>query len=137
MKRRTVVWIAVVICVLLAAGTVIMIPLVARAREIAVENARQLTLRDIGTNLQLYADTRVHGDVDWATLLEKVRGESPGLFSARDFGDGRVVTYELIGPKESIRSGDASKVVVVRDHVEQGDHRSAALFADGHVTFDE
>ena len=130
-------WIVGVGGVVLAAGTVITIPLVSRAYETAVDNARCMSLHDIGATLQGYADTRVRGDVDWADLLEKVRSESPELFSAREFGDGRVVTYELIGPKESIRRGDASKVVVVRDRVEKGDRRSASLFADGHVAFDE
>lgn len=136
MTRRKVAWIAGVCGVVLAAGTVIMIPLVSRAREIATDHARLQSLREIGGTLQLYADTRTQGNVDWASLLEQVRRESPRLFSPNDFGDGWIVTYECVAPKE-IRRDDASKVVVVRDRVEKGDHRSAALFADGHVAFDE
>jgi hypothetical protein len=135
MKRRTVVLIAVLGGLSVAVGAAI--PMVSHARRMAEDNMRLMRLRDIGGNLQLYADSRTHGDFGWQSLLEQFRAEQPGLLAPFSLGDGTLVTYEVIAPGEMKRGVDLSAVVVVRDVVHGKGRPSAALFGDGHAALEK
>jgi hypothetical protein len=135
MNRRTVVFVAVLGGLAVAGGATI--PMVSHARRTAEDNMRLERLRQIGGNLQLFAEIRTHGDVGWQSLVDQARAEPPDLLSPFNLGDGTLVTYEVVAPNESNRKLELSAWVVIRDVVHKSGRPSAALFGDGQVAFEK
>jgi hypothetical protein len=113
------------------------IPMVSHARDNAEDYMRLERLREIGGNLQLFADTRTRGDIGWQSLLDQFSAEQPGLLSPFNLRDGTLVTYEVVAPNEANRKPALSAWVVVRDVVHKNGRPSAALFGDGQVAFEK
>jgi len=135
MSRRAVIAIAVRGGLVVLGGTAI--PIVSNARRVAEDNTRLMRLLEIGGTMQLFADTRTHGQIGWQSTLDPIRAEYPRFLSPFNLGDGTLVTYEVVAPNETSREVDASKRVVIRDVVHADGRPSAALFADGHVAFEK
>src|SRR5262249_14570904 len=122
-------------------GTVVLggtsIPLVSHARAVAEDHMRLARLQQIGGAMQRFADTRTNGRIEWPSVMDQLRAEDPDLLAPFKLHDGSSVSYEFMGPSDSIRGVEPSKVAVVRDVVQGHRRPSAVLYGDGHVTLEE